>query len=101
MNDMCTGEFYLIVHKKAWRALSGRLAAKVPALEAGEIAIKLNIKVPEAMFKRPQIQATVTIPENAVTPPVLEANVLDNVREVLTQQTGMDVTVRVVDNLSK
>src|SRR5579859_5666037 len=93
----CTGEFYLVVHRKNYSSLSGRLSTRTPDLEAGEVAIKLNVTVPETLFKRPQLQASVTIPESAVTPPVLDAQVLDNVREVLEQQTGMDISVRLIE----
>jgi hypothetical protein len=87
---------YIIVKPKGWGGLSARLASRIPALKSDEIAIKLCIDVPDALFKRPQLQASITIPESAVTPTVVNAEVLDNIREVLSQQTGLDVTVNLV-----
>jgi hypothetical protein len=97
---MCVGEFYLVVKKKnGWMSrLAARLSLKAPAIKAGEVPVKLTIRVPETLFERPQLQATVTIPPECVTPPVLDAKVMDNVREVLQKQTGMDIRVSVVEN---
>lgn len=92
-----TGAFYLVIHPRSWDRLSARLTTAAPSLTAGEVAIKLNINVPGALFTQPQIQASVVIPEDAVTPPVLDAQVLDNVREVLEQHTGMAIKLSVVE----
>jgi hypothetical protein len=78
--------------------LKARMTSKLPKMDPGEVAITVNLKVPSALFKRPQIQASISIPESAVTAPVLDASVLDNVREVLEQQTGFDVQVSLIEN---
>jgi hypothetical protein len=95
-----TGDFYLVVKKKqGWGSkLCGRLSLKNPALKSGEVAIKVNVVVPEALFVKPQLEAKVIIPESAVSKPVIDATVLDNVREIMEQQTGLDVSVRLVEN---
>lgn len=92
-----SGSFYLVLHRKNFPYLAARISSKTPSLAAGEVAIKLNVTVPEALFKQPQLQASVIIPEDSVTPPVLDAKVLDNVREIMEQQTGMEVSVRLVE----
>lgn len=79
--------------------LKARLTNKLPALTSGEVPIKLNVSVPDALFKRPQLQAQITIPESAVTAPVVSAEVLDNVKEVLSQTTGLDVQVSLVEQV--
>lgn len=99
MGHQRTLEGYIVVKPKGHYGLSARLASRTPALSKDEVAIKLDIRVPDALFKRPQIQAKVVIPEDAVTAPVLNATVLDNVREALQQQTGLDVSVSLVETL--
>jgi hypothetical protein len=95
---MRSGNYYLVVRAgKYSRDLRARLASGLPALAKGEVAIKLSVDVPAAMFLTPQIQAKVIIPENSVSAPVIDATVLDNVREVLEQRTGFDVSVSVVE----
>ena len=87
---------YLVLSPKGWSGLSGRLTSKVPSLDADEQAVKISVKVPDALFKRPQLKANIVIPESAVSAPVINAEVLDNVREILSQTTGLDVSVSVV-----
>jgi hypothetical protein len=100
MASFYESDFYLVVRKKNgyMSRLSGRLVTGAPVLAAGEVPIKLTIKVPQALFVKPQLAATITIPESAVSKPVIDATVLDNVREVLEQQTGMAISVSLVEN---
>jgi len=95
-----TGDFYLVVKKKSGcqKSLCGRLSQRSPSLKSGEVAIKVCVVVPEALFVKPQLEAKVIIPESAVSKPVIDATVLDNVREIMEQQTGLDVSVRLVEN---
>ena len=92
-----TGSFYLIVSCGRYNGLRARLTTKKPSLTPGEVALDLRVSLPETLFKRPQLKASITVPESAVSAPVLDAKVLDNVREVLEQQTGMRVDVAVID----
>lgn len=91
---------YLILKRpaKSYRDLLARVDTRVPALAVGEIALKLEVNVPVGLFQRPQLKASITIPEDKVTPSVLSASVLDNVKEVLEQQTGMDISIAVVEH---
>jgi hypothetical protein len=93
------GNFYLVVRKKNWSVLAARLSLKNPSLKSGEVAIKVSVAVPDALFARPQLQAKLTVPEGAVSKPVIDATVLDNVREVLQQQTGMDIKLSLVETV--
>src|SRR5689334_9713630 len=97
MNEICKGEFYLIVRRKMWRELAARVSKQQPSLEAGELAIKVAIELPAAMFQRPALKATIAIPEGQMPRAEIDAAVLDNVREVLEQQTGFDVRVQLVE----
>ena len=60
--------------------------------------LKVTVELPEALFARTQFHAKVIIPESSVSKPVIDATVLDNVREIMEQQTGLDVSVRLVEN---
>jgi hypothetical protein len=88
---------YLVVKPNGMYGLTARVAKRTPSLEKDEVAIKVNLHVPDTLFSRPQLQASITIPDSAVTAPVVNAQVLDNVREILEQQTGMDVRVSLVE----
>jgi hypothetical protein len=100
MMQTVTGEFYLAVKKNrhTWKGLSARLTNKAPALDSGEVAIRVTVTVPDALFTRPILQASINVPEVAVSKPVIDATVLDNIKESLTQQFGLDVRVALVEN---
>lgn len=96
--DSRYGTFYLIVKPGKYGSdLKARLANKLPALLAGEVPIKVAVNVPRALFTRPQIQASITIPEGSVTAPVVNAEVLNNIQEIINQQLGFDVKVALIE----
>lgn len=90
--------FYLAVSPKRYSELSARLTTKVPALAADEVAIQVSVRVPDAIFKRPALKATIEIPEDSVSRPVIEADVVDNIRTELEKQTGLDITIAIVES---
>lgn len=78
---------------------SSRLTKGSPALLASEIAIKLEVEIPDEIFDKPALQAKVTVPKEAVSKPVIEASVIDNVEEIIKQNTGFEVKlIAVVDD---
>jgi hypothetical protein len=83
---------------RAIQSLNCRWAARSPALNAGEVAVAVNLRLPEALFKRPQLSACITVPEGAAPAPVINAEVVDNIRQVMQQQLGIDMTISVVEN---
>ena len=61
-----------------------------PKTESHEVAINLNLELPIGLFRRPQIIANVSIPDNSA-PVEISAEVQDNIAAALRQSTGMDV----------
>lgn len=96
---MIAGNFYLVARTKGTycRVLAARLTSYAPALKPGEVCILLEMKLPAALFKKPTFRASVEIPSDRVTPEKIDAVVLDNVRDVLEQQTGFRVEVALVE----
>ena len=65
-----------------------------PALDWDEIAIKLNLEIPNELFQRPTLEATVQVtdvPNTAYKPDVI----LDTV-DLIEQQTGAKINFTVV-----
>lgn len=65
-------------------------------LKGNEVAVRLEIVIPDALFKRPLLRASLTIPNSAVPNTIIDANVADNVAELIKQATGLEMTVSVV-----
>lgn len=81
--------FYLVVNNKG----AVKVAKKRPSTAFNEVVIDMSIKVPDALFKKPQLTATIQIPDSAVSAPVIPANVSDNIKDALEQQTGLTVRI--------
>ena len=65
-----------------------------PFLEWDEIAIKIKLDVPDELFRRPTIEATLAIkdvPNNAYDPEIVV-----NTKELIEQQTGAKINFTVV-----
>lgn len=67
-----------------------------PSLESNEVAIKVSVSLPDTVFDRPAFQAEIDVPEEAVNKPVISADVIDNVQEIIKQNTGFDVKLEAV-----
>lgn len=93
------GSFYLVLsrkHNSNWK-LAARLTSGSPRLASGEVAVALSVSLPESLFQRPQLSATVVVPPSDVSNMDISAEVMDNVAQVLSEQLGMVVRVSVED----
>jgi len=98
MAEVSKGSFYLVIRRgRYWSELKARITTSEPKLDADERVLKLNVCVPRAIFNTPTLQATVTVPEEVISQPVITAQVLDNVKEIIEQQTGLSVQVSVIE----
>jgi hypothetical protein len=73
-----------------------RMTSKSPALKSDEVAIAINLELPDALFTRPQLQAQITIPKEAVSKPVIDAAITDNIEQAVKAATGFDLKITVV-----
>lgn len=91
-----TEDFYLIVSKgQRGRSLSVRVAARTPSLKVGEVAMSVTLRLPSTLFEKPQLKASITVPDDKVSAPVISAEVAANIGEIVKQQTGLDLTIMV------
>lgn len=90
---------YLCI-KKIGSKYSPRAALRVvktsPALEFNEIAMKLDIEIPDEIFDKPQLQASIKVPKEAVSQPVIDSEIIDNVEQIIKTQTGFSVKLQLV-----
>lgn len=68
-----------------------------PALEWDELAVKINIEIPNQLFERPQVEANLKI-EN-IPNKSYEPEMLINTAELIEQQTGAKVVFSVVNTV--
>lgn len=97
MTTMLEQVFFLALSPSGRWRLSGRLTKSLPALKSGEIALSLTVRLPETLFKKPSLRASIEVPESAVSPPVINGEVVDNIREIVSQKLGVDLQISVID----
>ncbi len=68
-----------------------------PTTTQNEVAMKLNIDLPDDLFKRQHLEATMQIPGTVVNRQTLTPIVIDNIAEAIRTSTGLDIVVKVVD----
>lgn len=97
-------ELYLVVQGQESRYLSGqiemgtvRVTKKKPHTAKNEIALCLQLDIPDALFMKPTLQARVTVPESGGYGPVIDAEVADNIAAIIREQTGFSVHVSAGD----
>lgn len=92
---------YLVIKRTGSRyaqRYSTRVTKSSPSLDSNEIALKINVVLPDTIFDKPLLEAKVVIPEEAVSKPAIEASVIDNVEQIIKQNTGFEVKLEVVDS---
>ena len=65
----------------------------IPATKAGEIPIKLTIKLPQSLFQNPTYSAEIAVDEDAVSSPAISAEVINNIENVVAEATGLTLTI--------
>ncbi len=89
-----------MIWKSGWLIIpkfgNPRFRMSKPDLKWDEVAIYIDVELPEALFVRPTLQATVVVKDEAVTPQVLTPDVVVNTAEAIERATGMKVELRVV-----
>ena len=67
--------------------------SKTPATKRGEVAIALTIELPKALFKEPAFSAQISVPESKAPGQQIEAEVISNIEQIVTEATGLRLTI--------
>ncbi|MEL6363891.1 MAG: hypothetical protein AAFR11_03500 [Pseudomonadota bacterium] len=70
---------------------------KKPATGAGEIAIKIDLDLPDALFLKPTLTARVEVPDDHPISTEVDATVKDNLAAILEEQLGLRVHISADD----
>jgi len=92
-------ERYLVVGKQRNHKPSARLTVTTPGLEWHEIAIKLALDIPDDLFTKPQLEASIIVPNDALSAPVIEAETTDNIQRIISKELGVDLQISVVEEV--
>ncbi len=96
--------FYLVIQGKPQRGYTDKSKAPIepgamritkqkPDTAADEIAVRVVMEIPEALFRRPSLEASITIPAGSSRDAVITAEVQSNIAAIIREQTGLTVTI--------
>ena len=90
---------YLIIKRKKpyWKDPGIRVTRKTPSLEPNERAVMVTLDIPDALWEEPQLRADIVVPKDAVSNPVIDAQVIENIQEAISQQLGVSLQIAVVE----
>jgi len=84
---------YLVIKRNG----STRITKQPPSIEWDEVFMLLSIELPDKVFDRPLLQASITIAEGQVQPMVITADTVSDVEKVIEERTGFEVKLEVIN----
>ncbi len=95
-------EFYVVIKGESRGAYKEMRVApkcfrKKPDVASDEVALKLNIGIPDSLFRRPMIEIKSQIPEPNDPGKELSATVANEIADVIQQQFGVKVLVEAAE----
>lgn len=75
------------------RIVSAR-SGKTPSLKTGEIAIKLTVSLPAALFQKPTLRASISVDEGSVTAQTVDAEVVNNIVDIVQENCGIVLEIQ-------
>jgi hypothetical protein len=70
-----------------------KLTKAKPSTDRDEIAIALDLEIPDSLFIKPTLEARITVPECTPHGGNITAEVADNIAEEIRRQTGFSVHI--------
>lgn len=83
--------FYLTVNSKG----SVKTTKGKPSLNWDEVAISLRLELPDALFKKPALSASIQVSENDVQPKIISPEVIQNIQESILEHSGIELKLSV------
>lgn len=103
MSDIVTVSCYLILeasgpgYNRTQKVRVVAVRQTAAALSHNQRSMRLTLELPRAMFLTPQIEARISVPEDQVAPATVTAETLGAIQEAITQQTGVHVSLQIVE----
>jgi len=95
-----TGSTYVTVRGKkgpyGWELVGFKTRKNKPSLGPDEIAVKIEMTLPAALFEKPTLKASINV-DAEVESPALEPETVESLEHVLRSASGLDVNLTVVD----
>ncbi|MCD0459154.1 hypothetical protein [Roseiconus lacunae] len=74
-------------------------SSSTPATKKDEVAIRVSIELPEQLFAAPAFKASIKVDESSVTAATVDAEVINNIEQVVAEATGLRLEIESVPSL--
>jgi hypothetical protein len=85
---------YLVINHRG----NVTIREREPRLAGNEIALRIQLDVPDKLFERPVLMASMKVPSEAVPKAQITTAVTDNVERIIKETTGLEMHVTVVEH---
>lgn len=68
-----------------------------PDLDHNEVPILLEVKVPQSLFSKPRLKASIEVPEENYRQNPITTEAINNIRDEIEHRTGLDFDVRLIE----
>lgn len=62
-----------------------------------EITLGVDIELPDSLFRRPQIEASIKVDKEYAQPLTISAETANKVQDAIKQSTGLDIVFKVIN----
>lgn len=76
---------------------SVRVTANKPSLYSDEIAIQLNLDIPNQLFEKPTLVADISIDEELAGQSLIAAETIDNAKQLISDALKLELRVETVE----
>lgn len=91
---MASQTFFLVLKKSPLRRMmSATISTRAPKAPANAVTLQLDLDIPDALFHRPALRASVKVPDP--TGERITATLADDLGKALSRQLGVHVSVSV------
>lgn len=89
---------YLILSKgvKRWKPSIKLVSSLKNTMPSNSVAVRLNLVLPDSIFDKPQLEATIKINDSDISKPIIKAETLDNIKQELNKNLGIDLSINII-----
>lgn len=83
---------YLIINNRG----GVTIREKEPRLAGNEVALRLELDVPDGLFKRPVLKAVMKVPQESIPKTSITPQITDNIEKIIKEATGLEMCVSIL-----
>ena len=84
---------YLVINHRG----NVRITERQPSMGGNEIALRIEMEIPNKLFERPIIVAQMKVPDEAVPRVKITPTITDNLAKIIKENIGLNMVVTVVE----